>query len=155
MATTDREPPSSPSPEAAAIIDALHLRPHPEGGWFTETFRAPAPADGSRPPGSAILYLLAAGERSHWHRIDAAEVWQFAAGDPLELRVWADEASGTRVIRLGGDVTASDTPQAVVPPGAWQAARPLGSWTLVGCFVAPAFDFGGFELAIPDWDPPT
>ncbi len=155
--TTDPDRPDADrhGSDAGAIIDALHLAPHPEGGWFVETFRAPAPADGGRPPGSAILYLLAAGERSHWHRIDAAEIWQFAAGDPLELRIRADGDATTTTIRLGGDVAAGDVPQAVVPVGAWQAARPLGTWTLVGCFVAPAFEFGGFELAMPDWDPPA
>lgn len=141
--------------DARAIVEALDMTAHPEGGWFTETFRAPAPADGGRPPGSAILYLLAAGERSHWHRIDATEVWQYAAGDPLELRIRADDDAATTTVRLGGDVLAGDVPQAVVPLGAWQAARSLGDWTLVGCFVAPAFEFEGFELAMPDWDPPA
>lgn len=160
---------AAPRGSARDVIDALGLRPHPEGGWYAETWRAPDPADGSRSTGSAILYLLAAGERSHWHRIDADEVWQFAAGDPLELRIHpgegdrrdgdaadagpGDPARGTTIVRLGGDVLAGDVPQAVVPAGVWQAARPLGAWTLVGCIVAPAFDFGGFELASPDWDP--
>lgn len=153
---------AAPRGTARDVIDALGLRPHPEGGWYAETWRAPDPADGSRPTGSAILYLLGAGERSHWHRIDADEVWQFAAGDPLELRIHPGEGgpegaaprgAGMTVVRLGGDVLSGDVPQAVVPAGAWQAARPLGAWTLVGCIVAPAFDFGGFELASPNWDP--
>jgi uncharacterized protein len=139
-------------PDAAAVIAALRLREHPEGGWFSETWRAPAIGDG-RPASSAILYLLAAGERSHWHRVDADEVWQFAAGDPLELRVWADGGADVAVHRIGPDVVGGERPQVVVPAGAWQAARPLGAWTLVGCIVAPAFDFEGFELAAPGWEP--
>ncbi len=138
-------------PDAAAVIAALRLRAHPEGGWFTETWRAPS-IDGARPPSSAILYLLAAGQRSHWHRVDADEVWQFAAGEPLELSVW-DGAGPVERHRLGGDVVTREEPQVVVPAGAWQAARPMGAWTLVGCIVAPAFEFDGFELAPPDWEP--
>jgi predicted cupin superfamily sugar epimerase len=141
-------------PDAAAVIAALRLRAHPEGGWFAETWRAIA-VDGARPPSSAILYLLAAGERSHWHRVDADEVWQFAAGDPIELSVWADGDGAVAVHRIGSDVVAGERPQVVVPAGVWQAARPLGAWTLVGCFVAPAFDFEGFELAAPGWEPPV
>jgi predicted cupin superfamily sugar epimerase len=139
-------------PDAAAVIAALRLRAHPEGGWFAETWRAPATA-GARPASSAILYLLATDERSHWHRVDADEVWQFAAGDPLELRTWTDGEAAVTVHRLGADVVAGDRPQVVVPAGAWQAARPLGAWTLVGCIVAPAFEFDGFELAPPGWEP--
>lgn len=139
--------------DAADIIAALDLRAHPEGGWFAETWRA-ADADGRRPASSAILYLLAAGERSHWHTVDADEIWQFAAGEALELSVWIDGAGPVVRHRLGGDVTAGDRPQIVVPAGAWQAARPLGAWTLVGCIVAPAFEFDGFELAPEGWEPP-
>lgn len=141
-------------PDAAAVIAALRLRAHPEGGWFTETWRAPA-TDGFRPASSAILYLLGTGERSHWHRVDADEVWQFAAGEALEVRVWAEGEPAVAVHRLGADVVAEDRPQVVVPAGAWQAARPLGAWSLVGCIVAPAFEFKGFELAPPDWEPPV
>jgi uncharacterized protein len=138
--------------DAAAVIAALGLRTHPEGGWFSETWRAPADGE-ARPASSAILYLLATGERSHWHRVDAAEVWQFSAGDALELSIWAP-GGHIRRHRLGGDVIGGDEPHVVVPPGAWQAARPLGAWTLVGCIVAPAFEFAGFELAPPGWEPP-
>jgi predicted cupin superfamily sugar epimerase len=137
---------------ATAVIEALLMRPHPEGGWYAETWRAPAPA-GERPASSAIVYLLRFGERSHWHRVDADEIWQFAAGDPLELRVARGDGSPVERHRLGGDVAAGDEPQVVVPSGAWQAARPLGSWSLVGCVVAPAFSFDGFELAPPGWEP--
>ncbi len=138
--------------DASAVIARLGLAPHPEGGWYVETWRAPAAA-GARPAGSAILYLLAEGESSRWHRVDAAEVWQIAAGGPLELRVWTDGDPKVQVHRLGNDVLAGERPQVVVPPSAWQAARPLGAWSLVGCIVAPAFDFAGFELAEPGWEP--
>ena len=142
------------SPGTMGVIDALGMRRHPEGGWFAETWRA-ATRNDERPPGSAIVYLLAAGERSHWHRLDADEVWVYSAGGRLELRVWADGDPGITVYRLGGDVTGGDAVQAVVPARAWQAARPLGAWTLLGCIVTPAFEFAGFELAPPDWEPPA
>jgi uncharacterized protein len=142
--------------DAPDLIAQLAMLRHPEGGHYAETWRAPASVDGERPAASAILYLLAVGERSHWHRLDAAEVWQYAAGESLELRIWADGDAAVRVIRLG-DVARGDgaMPQAVVPAGAWQAARPLGAWTLVGCIVAPAFEFDGFELAPEGWEPPV
>ncbi len=139
---------------AEAVIEALGMRAHPEGGWYAETWRAVA-LDGQRPRGSAILYLLTAGERSHWHRLDADEVWQYSAGDPLELRVWTEGDAAITVHRLGGDVAGGSAVQAVVPARAWQAAQPLGEWTLVGCIVMPAFDFAGFELAPPGWKPPS
>ena len=134
------------------VIQALGLKPHPEGGWYGERWRSPA-APGGRPASSAILYLLQAGERSHWHRVDADEIWQFSAGDPLELRVAATDDAPVEYHRLGSDVTAGELPQVVVPAGAWQAARPLGDWSLVGCIVAPAFSFDGFELAPEGWEP--
>ena len=138
--------------DASQLIAALGLRRHPEGGWYAETWRAPS-AEGVRPSSSAILYLLAAGERSHWHRVDADEVWQYSAGDPLELRVAAGAGAQVEVHRLGSDVERGEEPQVVVPAGAWQAARPLGAWTLVGCIVAPAFSYDGFELAPGGWEP--
>jgi predicted cupin superfamily sugar epimerase len=134
------------------MIDALGLRPHPEGGWYAETWRAPA-GRGERPTSSAILYLLRSGEESRWHRVDADEIWQFVAGDGLELRVATTDRSPVVTHRLGGDVVAGDEPQVVVPAGAWQAARPLREWTLVGCIVAPAFSFDGFDLAPDGWEP--
>jgi predicted cupin superfamily sugar epimerase len=129
---------------------------HPEGGWYVETWRAPGSSDdpAARPAASTILYLLAGDDRSHWHRVDAYEVWQWSAGEPLELRIWAEGDPTVTTIRLGGDVAAGAVPQAVVPAGAWQAAAPLGAWALVGCIVAPAFRFEGFELAPPGWVPP-
>ena len=134
------------------MIEALGMRPHPEGGWFVETWRA-ASVGGARPAASAILFLLSSGERSHWHRVDAAEVWQHSAGDDLELRVWEEGAREVRAYRLGGDVGGGSVLQAVVPAGAWQSARPLGAWSLVGCIVAPAFEYAGFTLAPPGWEP--
>ena len=142
------------SARAPAVIDRLGLRPHPEGGWYAETWRADAP-DGERPTASAILYLLAAGEHSHWHRVDAAEIWQYSAGDALELRIWAGDGSAVVTHHLGAGLTDAETPQVVVPAGAWQSARPLGAWTLVGCIVSPAFEFAGFELAPDGWEPPV
>ena len=140
-------------PTASAVIDHLGLAPHPEGGWYAETWRA-ASDDGTRPSASAILYLLAAGEASHWHRVDAAEIWQYSAGDPLELRIWAGEGALVATHRLGpGTSDDAGVPQVIVPAGAWQAARPLGAWTLVGCIVSPAFEFAGFELAPAGWAP--
>ena len=133
------------------VIAALGLEPHPEGGRFAQTWSEPA-APGERPASSAILYLLRAGERSHWHRVDATEVWHHYAGAPLELRVSAD-GEGVATHILGPDHSAGERPQVVVPGGAWQAARSLGEWTLVGCTVAPAFTFDGFELAPPGWEP--
>jgi len=144
-----------PSMQASDVIEALAMAAHPEGGWYAETWRAPGPADGSRPAASTILYLLADGEHSHWHRVDAAEVWQWSAGAPLELRIWAPGDAAVSTLRLGADLHRGEVPQAVVPTGAWQAARPLGAWALVGCIVAPAFEFAGFELAPPGWEPPV
>jgi predicted cupin superfamily sugar epimerase len=135
------------------VVDRFGMVAHPEGGWYVETWRAAAP-DGERPVASAILFLLPAGEASHWHRVDADELWQYSAGDALELLITPDSGGPVERHRLGADVSAGDEVQAVVPTGAWQAARPLGAWTLVGCIVAPAFTFTGFELAPEGWDPP-
>jgi uncharacterized protein len=138
-------------PAATDIIARLELRPHPEGGHYRETFRDPR-ADGSgRSLSTAIYFLLARGERSHWHRIDAVEVWHYYAGHPLTLQI-ADE-DGHRIIRLGPDLAAGEVPQTIVPARAWQAAESTGDWTLAGCTVAPGFDFAGFELAPRDWTP--
>ena len=136
---------------AAEIIAQLGLQPHPEGGHYRETFRDQAVDADGRSRSTAIYFLLARGERSHWHRIDAVEVWHYHAGAPLELSI-ADD-SGTRVLRLGADLAAGERPQGVVPPHAWQAATTTGDWTLVGCTVAPGFDFATFELAPPGWAP--
>jgi predicted cupin superfamily sugar epimerase len=141
--------------DAPDLIEHLAMLPHPEGGHYAETWRAPASAEGERPTASAILYLLAAGQRSRWHRLDASEVWHYAAGEPLELRIWAEGDAAVRTVRLGDVARDGAMPQAVVPAGAWQAARPLGAWALVGCIVAPAFEFDGFELAPEGWEPPV
>ena len=136
-----------------AVIDHLGLRPHPEGGWYAETWRHD-PGAGDRAAGTAIYCLLAAGQRSHWHRVDATEIWHFYAGDPLRLRIHRGDGPTADVV-LGTDLAAGQVPQAVVPPGAWQAAEPTGAWTLVGCTVSPGFTFEGFELAEPGWSPPA
>ena len=141
----------APALTAADIIARLGLKPHPEGGHYRETFRDSRVDANGRPASTAIYFLLARGERSHWHRIDAAEVWHYHAGSALTLQI-ADPA-GTRSMRLGSDLAAGELPQAIVPALAWQAAESCGDWTLVGCTVAPGFDFATFELAPPGWTP--
>jgi predicted cupin superfamily sugar epimerase len=131
------------------IIDLLQMQAHPEGGWYREMHRTEG--NGARSPGTAIYYLLQAGERSHWHRVDATEVWHWYAGAPLALSV--SDGAVTREHRLGMDLAAGERPQAVVEPFEWQAAATLGEWTLCGCTVSPGFEFAGFELAAPDWRP--
>lgn len=144
---------SGPAPlDAEAAIAALGLAPHPEGGWYAETWRD-APADGSRGAGTAIVFLLGADETSHWHRVDATEIWLHHAGAPLDLLVADDDGGPVRTVRLGPDLAAGHRPQGVVPAGAWQAARPVGGAVLVGCTVSPAFSFAGFTLAPPGWEP--
>ena len=136
---------------AAEVIDRLDLRPHPEGGHYTETYRATTGA-GGRPSSTAIYYLLQSGETSHWHRVDAAEVWHYYAGAPLVLSI-SQDGHHVDVHHLGADLTGGERPQVVVPAGSWQSARTSGHWTLVGCTVAPGFLFEGFELAPPHWRP--
>jgi len=132
--------------EADRLIEFLNLRPHPEGGYFRETFR-----DGSGPGGrshsTAIYFLLKQDQVSRWHRVDAAEVWHFYKGAPLELRIGKD------IHVLGPDIDEAQAPQLVVPPGQWQAARSLGEYTLVGCTVAPGFEFSRFEMAPDGFEP--
>jgi predicted cupin superfamily sugar epimerase len=138
-------------PPAADIIARLELKPHPEGGHYRETFRdAGLDAEGG-PRSTAIYFLLARGERSHWHRIDAVEIWHHYAGHALTLQI-ADE-NAKRSVRLGPDLAAGEVPQAIVPALAWQAAESMGDWSLVGCTVAPGFDFAKFELAPKGWAP--
>jgi predicted cupin superfamily sugar epimerase len=136
---------------ADAVIRALDLKPHPEGGYYTETWRD-CPPKNARGAGTAIYYLLKRGEISAWHRVDATEIWHWYAGAPLDLAL-SESGIGTRAIRLGPDIVAGERPQGIVPPGAWQSARSTGDWTLVGCTVSPAFEFAGFELAPPGWSP--
>jgi predicted cupin superfamily sugar epimerase len=138
---------------AERVIELLGLEPHPEGGHFTETFRD-AVAEGARAAGSAIYYLLRAGEESVWHRVhDAAEVWLWYAGAPLSLLV-AAPGRPAETLQLGTDIQSGERPQAIVPAGHWQSARSTGNWTLVGCTVSPAFEFGSFEMAPAGWSPP-
>jgi predicted cupin superfamily sugar epimerase len=139
------------APTADDIIAQLGLKPHPEGGNFRETFRDPRLDANGRAVSTAIYFLLARGERSHWHRIDAVEVWHYYAGSPLVLEI--ADGSGSRAIRLGPNLGAGEVPQAILPASAWQAAESTGDWTLVGCTVAPGFDFATFELAPKGWVP--
>lgn len=131
---------------AQQVIDRLGLARHPEGGWYRETWRD-APPDGSRGAGTAILFLLRREERSHWHRVDADEVWHFHAGAPLLLATSPDDQTPPVEQLLGVDLAATQHPQLRVPASWWQAAASEGDWTLVSCTVAPAFTFEGFELA--------
>ena len=135
------------------MIAALNLAPHPEGGWYRETWRAEALLPGGRAAATSILFLLEAGQRSHWHRVDAGELWLFQAGAPLELGI-AVEGEAAQTVVIGPDPLAGQAPQQLVPPGAWQSAQasPDG-WTLVACVVAPGFEFAGFEMAPPGWSP--
>ncbi len=137
---------------AAEIIRLLDLQPHPEGGHFRETFRDPALDARGRAVSTLIYFLLEEGQVSHWHRVNATEVWHFYAGAPLELKI-SQNGGETRVHRLGPDLFAEERPQFVVPAHCWQSAMSLGAWTLVGCSVAPGFEFLGFELAPPGWQP--
>lgn len=135
---------------AAELIERLGLEPHPEGGWYRETWRGTAEG-ARRPSGSAIFYLLADGEVSRRHRVDSTEIWHHYRGAPIELRIGGSGAprSSDAVHRLGPEIELGQVPQIVVPPGDWQEARPLGAFSLVGCTVSPAFEFSGFELAAP------
>ncbi len=135
---------------ARSLIEALQLAPHPEGGWYRETWRAAAGPDG-RSAGTAIHFLLEAGQRSHWHRVDASELWIYQAGHPLLLR----SATGgvETACRLGVDLAAGEQPQRLIAPGEWQAAEADRGWCLVACVVVPGFSFEGFELAPPGWSP--
>ena len=137
--------------DADAIISLLDLQPHPEGGHFRETFRDTAATDG-RAASTAIYFLLKAGEVSRWHTVDAAEGWHYYAGAPLQLEI-AQPGAKAEVIVLGASLAAGERPQAIVPPYAWQRARSLGAWTLIGCTVAPGFDFAGFTIAPDGFEP--
>jgi predicted cupin superfamily sugar epimerase len=140
-----------PAPTAAEIIARLGLQPHPEGGHFRETFRDTRTDANERAASTAIYFLLARGERSHWHRIDAVEVWHYYAGSALTLQI--ADGEGPRTIILGPGIATGEVPQAIVPAHAWQAAESTGDWTLVRCTVAPGFDFAKFELAPNGWTP--
>ena len=136
---------------ARDIIAALDLKPHPEGGHYRQTWKADTKA-GERAAGTAIYFLLAEGQVSHWHRVDSAEIWHFYRGAPLELSLSPDGRAVRRQI-LGSNLEAGEAPQIIVPRDVWQSAKSLGAWTLVGCTVSPGFEFSFFELAAPDWKP--
>jgi uncharacterized protein len=138
---------------AADVIRLLDLKPHPEGGHFRETFRDARQVAGGRAASTGIYFLLAGGERSHWHRLDAAEVWHWHAGAPLTLELAAHDYGPVTRVALGADLAAAQRPQAIVPAHVWQAAASLGEWTLAGCTMAPGFEFAGFELAPEGWNP--
>ena len=137
---------------AADIITRLELRPHPEGGYYRETFRDKRVDENGRAHSTAIYFLLGRGDRSHWHRVDAVEIWHYYAGSPLTLRI-AHEGCTRHEVRLGTDLVGGERPQAIVPAHAWQMAETTGEWSLVGCTVAPAFEFAKFELAPKGWEP--
>lgn len=137
---------------AQQIIATLDLAPHPEGGHYRETFRDSAKDQNGRAASTLIYFLLAEGEQSAWHRVDATEIWHYYAGAALQLQI-SEDAKTTANVILGPDLTAGERPQGVVPAHAWQAARSTGAWTLVGCTVAPGFEFSGFEMAPDGWEP--
>ena len=130
------------------IINMLGLAPHPEGGYYVQTWQG---TEQPRASGTCIYFLLKAGESSHWHRVDATEIWHFYAGSPLDLSLSATDEGPKAVHRLGPDLAAGERPQIIVPENHWQAARTTGDWTLVGCTVSPGFEFQGFVLAAPDF----
>jgi predicted cupin superfamily sugar epimerase len=144
--------PSIANASAAEIIRLLDLKPHPEGGFYRETFRDPARSESGRAASTAIYFLLEAGQVSHWHRVDAAEIWHCYAGAPLEISVSRTGEDLSRHV-LGPDLLKGERPQVVVAAHWWQSAESLGPWTLVGCTVAPGFEFAHFELAPPGWAP--
>jgi predicted cupin superfamily sugar epimerase len=138
--------------DARAIIERLSLSAHPEGGWYRETWRADAAPD-TRASATAILFLLEHGQRSHWHRVDAVELWLWHSGHPLDLAIAAGDGATPQAVRLGPDILAGETPQAIVPAHHWQAAHADRGWALVSCVVSPGFDFAGFTLAAAGWAP--
>lgn len=138
--------------DAKTIIQKLGLTPHPEGGWYRETWRADAPP-GMRAGGTAIHFLLEEGQRSHWHRVDADELWLWHAGAPLDLFVAEANSTEIRSFRLGGDVIGGYSPQCLVPANRWQSTEANTGWALVSCIVVPGFEFAAFELAPPGWSP--
>ena len=140
------------SDDARALIEALGLAPHPEGGWYRETWRADAPP-GERVSATAILFLLEQGQRSHWHKVDATELWLFHTGSALRLRTAAAATGPVEEVRLGPEILAGEQPQARIAAGAWQAAEADRGWALVSCIVSPGFEFDGFTLAAPRWRP--
>ena len=139
--------------DADEIIALLELEPHPEGGYFKETFRDSVQSSDGRAASTAIYFVLRAGEVSRWHKVDASEMWHWYAGAPLKLSISPDAAGPVDHVQLGMDWSAGQRPQAVVPAHFWQQAQSLGDWTLVGCTVAPGFEFSGFEMASAEFNP--
>lgn len=141
---------------AQELIEALELGPHPEGGWYRETWRAEA-SEGERAAASAVYYVIQPGQRSHWNRVDADEIWLWHAGDAINVAIAESDSGPVRTIRLGGNVGEGERPQLIVPKGRWQAAEPApngrAGFAFISCIVAPAFEFSGFELAPEDWSP--
>jgi predicted cupin superfamily sugar epimerase len=137
---------SRPSDEAERLIERLQLTPHPEGGWYRETWRSHIRI-GERAAGSAILFLLGKGQRSQWHQVDADEFWLWHAGSALELGVAKEDESGARCVALGPDVLSGEEPQLLIPAGHWQTAKAVNGWALVSCMVIPGFEFAGFTMA--------
>ena len=138
--------------EAHSLIETLGLTSHPEGGWYRETWRAEAPP-GERSAATAILFLLEQGQRSHWHKVDATELWLFHSGSALTLATATGDDGPVRSVRLGPDVLAGEPPQLRIAPGEWQSAEAEQGWALVSCIVSPGFEFSGFTLAPPGWAP--
>lgn len=137
---------------AEHIVELLKMQPHPEGGFYAETFRDDVTDPDGRAASTLIYFLLPEGVLSRWHKVDAVETWHWYAGAPLELSISADGRQ-KQVIRLGNDLMSGERPQGIVPRDGWQQARSLGAWTLVGCTVAPGFQFEGFEMAPEGWEP--
>jgi len=144
--------PVDPTLSAEEIVDLLKMQPHPEGGFYAETFRDDVTDAQGRAASTLIYFLLPAGLVSRWHKVDAVETWHWYAGAALELSISTDGTS-TQVVRLGNELVGGERPQGIVPREAWQQARSLGEWTLVGCTVAPGFQFEGFEMAPEGWEP--
>ncbi|KZM51104.1 cupin domain-containing protein [Labrenzia sp. OB1] len=144
--------PVSPDLTAEQIVTLLRMQPHPEGGFYAETFRDEVTDESGRAASTLIYFLLPEGVLSRWHKVDAVETWHWYAGAPLELSISPD-GRAKQVLAVGNDLAAGQRPQGVVPRDAWQQARSLGSWTLVGCTVAPGFQFEGFEMAPEGWEP--
>ncbi|MEO1549827.1 MAG: cupin domain-containing protein [Pseudomonadota bacterium] len=138
--------------DAQNLIETLDLGPHPEGGWYRQTWVAEV-QEGQRPAGTAIYYLLEEGQRSHWHKVDATEIWHWYAGAEMHLSLAAQDAGPVETHLLSNAFADGARPQVIVPTGWWQSARPVGGWSLVGCTVSPGFQFDGFELAPVGWSP--
>ncbi|MGV2977964.1 cupin domain-containing protein [Roseibium alexandrii] len=144
--------PVDPTLSADDIVDLLKMQPHPEGGFYAETFRDDVTDAQGRAASTLIYFLLPDGVVSRWHKVDAVETWHWYAGAALELSI-STGGNDKQVFQLGNDLAAGERPQGIVPRDAWQQARSLGVWTLVGCTVAPGFQFEGFEMAPEGWDP--